>query len=66
MTITKTHNEIMCEDGFRLKRSRKRVIRPKMKLKLDNTVDFIVDEKQARVALENAHSIINDYLSDYM
>jgi hypothetical protein len=37
-----------------------------MKLKLDNTVDFIVDEKQARVALENAHSIINDYLSDYM
>lgn len=75
VNTAKTHDEIMCEDGFELicKRKRRRLIGPKFKGKakhslndIDSLTSTTINEENIRLAVQNAHSMIDEYLSEYM
>jgi hypothetical protein len=71
-TPEKTHNDIMCEDGFELiSHKRRRINRPKLfntaKIQhYDGDEDSLICVDQVCLAVEYAHTMIDEHLSEYM
>jgi hypothetical protein len=67
---TRTHKEIMLEDGFQMTRGKKRRLKSvdveKAKSLCFDTTESSVTEEQVRLVVQNAHKHIDDHLSNQM
>lgn len=64
--MTKTHNEIMCEEGFEVVNRKRRKLQPRTHCNEEEEAGNSVSEERVRLSIQNAHDVIRANLDEYV